>query len=59
MTIESLEFAVFTSVVRLESLAEAAEAHDMSAAGVSRRGHGAQAHDAFIGAALAHHAGWS
>jgi DNA-binding transcriptional LysR family regulator len=36
MTIETLELAVFTSVVRLESFAGTAEAHDMSASGVSR-----------------------
>ena len=36
MTIETLELAVFTSVVRLESFAGAAEAHAMSASAVSR-----------------------
>src|SRR5437868_2937199 len=36
MAIDTLELAVFTSVVRLESFAGAAEAHDMSASGVSR-----------------------
>ena len=36
MAIETLELAVFTSVVRLESFAGAAEAHAMSASAVSR-----------------------
>jgi len=36
MAIETFELAVFTSVVRLESFAGAAEAHGMSASGVSR-----------------------
>ena len=36
MAIETLELAVFTSVVRLESFAGAAEAHALSASAVSR-----------------------
>lgn len=36
MTLETSELAVFASVVRLESFAGAAEAHGMSASGVSR-----------------------